>query len=308
MTKKLPNTIAHGARLVSGSLDTRREYSASIVIAAYNASRTISRAIRSALLQSMSVDVIVVDDASADNTVDLAASLDDGSGRLKVVAVDRNSGPAVARNIGLDLSLSQFVTPLDADDYMLPGRMEKLIAKIADADFLADDLFYKLEDDDRVSPSEMVDIGRLNSKEIDLAYFVEKNIPQDNNRRELGFLKPLIRRDFLNRHCLRYDEGLRFAEDYALYASGLAAGASFVLTHGLGYVAVHRANSLSTQFTRSDLQKLLDFDARLLNEAALSVQERRIIRWHSVVFSLIGNHRFAGEPPLLGVSQDEVPH
>ena len=75
-------------------------------------------------------------------------------------------------------------------------------------------------------------------------------------RRGLGFLKPLIRRSFLDHHQLRYDERLRLGEDYALYARALAAGARFLIVPAAGYVSVVRDDSISSRHSREDLERL----------------------------------------------------
>mgnify|MGYP001802825497 FL=1 len=96
---------------------------ATIVIAAYNASAFIAPSIRSALAQSDSCEVIVVDDASSDKTADTARACDDGSGRLVVLEQDRNQGPAAARNRAISQARGEWIALLDADDRMDQGRI-----------------------------------------------------------------------------------------------------------------------------------------------------------------------------------------
>ena len=92
-----------------------------VIIAAYNAGTTIQRAIWSALAEPETVEVIVVDDASNDDTLAQAAAADDGSGRLHLIPLATNAGPAAARNYALDHSVAPWVTILDADDFLSPG-------------------------------------------------------------------------------------------------------------------------------------------------------------------------------------------
>ena len=71
-----------------------------------------------------------------------------------------------------------------------------------------------------------------------LVDFVEGNLSQKGAARcELGFLKPVMRRAFLERHGLRYDPQLRLGEDYDLYTRCLMKGARFALSHRVGYRA-----------------------------------------------------------------------
>jgi succinoglycan biosynthesis protein ExoU len=117
---------------------------------------------------------------------------------------------------------------------------------------------------------------------LDLETFVAGNISRRGNPRgELGYLKPLVRRDFVERHRLRYDETLRLGEDYAFYSEALIAGARFRLVGACGYVAVERASSLSARHTGSDLRALVDFDDRVLAGCAgLTEQARSMFAAH----------------------------
>lgn len=125
-------------------------------------------------------------------------------------------------------------------------------------------------------------MGEAECGRLDFAAFVAGNAGGRGRRRELGFLKPLVRRAFLDRHGLRYIEELRLGEDYALYAQALALGARFVVLPACGYVAVMRPHSLSGQHSRRDLERLRDFDARLDSAFDLRPADRRALRRHAL--------------------------
>src|SRR5687768_15806698 len=91
------------------------------VIAARNASQTIARAIHSALRDPYVEEVIIIDDASEDDTTQVAYQCDDGTKRLKVIRFDVNKGPAAARNHALDSSRAPVISILDADDFFIDG-------------------------------------------------------------------------------------------------------------------------------------------------------------------------------------------
>jgi succinoglycan biosynthesis protein ExoU len=116
---------------------------------------------------------------------------------------------------------------------------------------------------------------------IGLVEFIEGNISRPGRpRAELGFIKPVIRRDFLARVSLRYDETLRLGEDYALYATMLGKGARFLRCRTCGYVAVEDPASLSARHATRDLEALLDFDERFLRNARLNEPQRRAVERH----------------------------
>jgi glycosyltransferase involved in cell wall biosynthesis len=97
----------------------------SVVIPCYNYGRYLSQAIDSVLNQTFQpLEIIVVDDGSTDNTAAVAAAY--GS-RIKYLT-QANKGVSAARNLGLRQATGKFVHFLDADDYVLPGIYEKMVA------------------------------------------------------------------------------------------------------------------------------------------------------------------------------------
>ncbi|KKC27888.1 glycosyltransferase family 2 protein [Sphingomonas sp. SRS2] len=264
-----------------------------VIIAAYNGERTIARAVASALREPEVLEVVVVDDASSDQSSARAADADDGSGRLRILRHDVNRGPSAARNLALRSSSAELVAVLDADDFIVPGRFARLFA-VSDWDMIADNIAF--------IPEQSVpgfDIGQLrdfasDERPMTLAGFVEGNIPQPNiSRGELGFLKPVIRREVLARQGLDYNEALRLGEDFVLYCQLLAAGARFRLIGQCGYVAVERAQSLSGRHRTADLAALAAAHDGLLRHPGLSAIDRRIVQRHrSHVLRKLGHRDF----------------
>ena len=85
-------------------------------------------------------------------------------------------------------------------------------------------------------------------------------------RKELGFIKPLIRNEILKRNNIHYKENMRLGEDYELYTRTLASGAKLLLVPAQGYVSVVRAGSLSGRHTPEDLRHLRDCNKTLLSD------------------------------------------
>lgn len=103
----------------------------STIIPTYNRENLVGEAIESVLDQSYrNVEVVVVDDGSTDGTVERLKQYDN---RIKLI-VQRNSGPAAARNRGIAASSGDFVAFLDSDDLWLPTKLEKQIAVLRNAE------------------------------------------------------------------------------------------------------------------------------------------------------------------------------
>ncbi len=106
-----------------------RTASVSVVIPCYNYADYIAGAIDSALTQkAVTVDVIVVDDCSADRSADVAAAVAARDHRVRLVRHERNQGPVQTFNDGLELARGDFVVRLDADDLLTPGSLSRAVA------------------------------------------------------------------------------------------------------------------------------------------------------------------------------------
>jgi succinoglycan biosynthesis protein ExoU len=255
-----------------------------VLIAAKDAAATIGRAVASALAQPQVTEVIVVDDGSADDTAARALRHDDGTGRVRVRRMPDSGGPAAARNLALALATAPVVAILDADDHFLPGRIAALLAAGgADWDFLADGLLM-VPDGAPLAAARRQDVrARVGADMLSLETFIAGCMPRPRQtRQELGFMKPLIRRDFLDRTGLRYDPGLRLGEDTALYARALLHGARFRLVPGCFYVAVRRADSLSGSHGAADLANLARASFDLARLPGLTPSQRAALLRHAV--------------------------
>jgi succinoglycan biosynthesis protein ExoU len=253
--------------------------SISIIIASYNSSTTIGRAIKSALNESETKEVIVVDDASDDDTLERAKFADDKSGRLKILSLAKNSGPSVARNRALEICQSDWIGILDSDDFMLPGRLHGLLSFNEEADMIADDI-WQVDEHDIEGPRKLI-LGSQLKKPCTISFkeFISSNITDlKRPRSELGFIKPLIRRSFLVNHNIRYQDSLRLGEDYELYARALAYGARLLLIPPQGYISVIRSNSLSARHSEEDLRQLRDCD-KILSKLPRLINDDKKILW-----------------------------
>ncbi|MBE9068951.1 glycosyltransferase [Leptolyngbya cf. ectocarpi LEGE 11479] len=92
-----------------------------VVIPAYNCQTTIRNTLRSVFEQTYStLEIIVVDDGSTDDTLDILKTLDDD--RLTVLT-QPNAGVSASRNRGLRHASGEFVALLDSDDLWLPDKL-----------------------------------------------------------------------------------------------------------------------------------------------------------------------------------------
>jgi len=96
----------------------------SVVIATHSRPKSLTRAVESAQRAGNDIEVIVVDDASTDETAEVCGKLPG----IRYIRVDRNQQVAGARNIGILSSTAEYITFLDDDDYRLPDSLDRQVA------------------------------------------------------------------------------------------------------------------------------------------------------------------------------------
>ena len=118
----------------------------SVVIPLYNKENYIGSTIENVLNQSFQdFEIVIVDDGSTDNSFAIANSFNDSRIRL---LQQKNAGPSAARNKGIELSESNFIALLDADDVWKKNHLEELynsISKFPDAALFCNAYQLKLQ-------------------------------------------------------------------------------------------------------------------------------------------------------------------
>jgi succinoglycan biosynthesis protein ExoO/succinoglycan biosynthesis protein ExoU len=230
----------------------------SIIVPAYNAAAFLASALGSAVAQTLrALEVIVVDDGSSDRTAAIADEFASRDSRVRLVRHASSRGAAAARNTAIAHASGRWVAPLDADDVLLPTRTEILLerAETAGADLVADNLMFATFPEHRFIKPAIADSDRLSAEPVTLSVFLGRELTR--GAFSLGFLKPIIRREFLARHQLRYDEEVRIVHDFLLYVECLLRGGVFLLHPDPLYVYALRRESLSNG---KALTSLLEID------------------------------------------------
>lgn len=263
----------------------------SVVIAAYNARDFVHMAVASATAQDapgMAVEVIIIDDASTDDTLAVARALAEEDGRVRVVALADNGGPSAARNAGLDAARGTWIAVLDADDAFEDGHLGKLVerARATGADIVLANLRFhdRANGDNRPG-----DLGPGHGQPgYTAAQFVDRAQPMTGHV-DWGLLKPLFRKSFMDREAIRYPLFSRHGEDFLLLVDALMKGARLVVSAAPSYRYTTRSSGWSR--TRIDYSAQVD-QARMLIErsdvsrddalvAALQGRMRALARWEA---------------------------
>lgn len=107
----------------------------SIIMPAYNAATFIQETIQSVINQTyQNWELLIVDDASTDNTIDKIRSLEDH--RIKLIPLAKNSGAAIARNTAIAQAKGEYLAFLDSDDLWVPDKLERQLAFMKEHGYL----------------------------------------------------------------------------------------------------------------------------------------------------------------------------
>ncbi|WP_435159749.1 glycosyltransferase family 2 protein [Haladaptatus sp. DFWS20] len=98
----------------------------SVIVPTYNRAHSLPRTVESVLSQTLEdLELIIVDDASDDDTADVVASYDDD--RIRFFEHEENQGASAARNTGIEHAEGDYMAFLDSDDVWLPTKLEKQV-------------------------------------------------------------------------------------------------------------------------------------------------------------------------------------
>jgi succinoglycan biosynthesis protein ExoO len=237
-----------------------------VLIAAYNAAGFVGRAVASALAQSLApLEVLVVDDASTDDTGPVVRQLAAADSRIRLITLQENGGPSAARNAGLDAATGEWIAVLDADDAFMPQRLERMLrfAVASRADIVVDNFrSYQLATNSIGPP--VLDPAPGDTL-VSFADFLARARPL-RGETDWGLLKPIFSRVFLQEHGLRYPLNSRHGEDFLFMADAFLHGARYALVREAGYLYTGRSSNLS--------RSILNYRLMYEHTRALSGDER----------------------------------
>jgi len=106
----------------------------SIIIPVYNRAYILSKAIESCLNQTFKdFELIIVDDCSSDNSVEVAKSFKDD--RINIIVNSTNQERCVTRNNGIKAAKGKYICFLDSDDYFLESHLSEVYQKLEEENF-----------------------------------------------------------------------------------------------------------------------------------------------------------------------------
>ncbi len=180
----------------------------SIIIPVYNGEKYIKTCLESVLKQEdIDVEVIIIDDGSKDRTEEVCKAYLKNS-NVKYVRIE-NSGVSKARNIGITYATGQYITFVDADDFIAHNCYKVIIEKMqentADLGIFKYEMVYSHEVH-KPEAIEVKDIMTINQQDLLSAIILNDNIQ--------GFVwNKIFSRDIIERYHIQFDEQVSATED-----------------------------------------------------------------------------------------------
>jgi len=183
----------------------------SVIVPVYNADKYIEKCIRSILSQDVDLELILIDDGSTDDSLNICSILSYSEPRIRIIYQD-HSGQSVARNKGIEVAEGEYITFVDADDYLPRNALKNLLKNINDSDLVIGD-YRKIGNfnaDKRTGIHSETML--LNEKEI--VEYTLKYLYEPKKYLMFAFLwGRLFKTSIIRSHNLHFDEKLRTFED-----------------------------------------------------------------------------------------------
>lgn len=236
----------------------------SVIVPFHNAAEYLESALQSVRDQTLSsLECLMIDDASTDESRTIAERFAEADPRFRTIRLGERQGVSVGRNTGLESARGRWVTMLDADDLYVSERLRRLIeiGEADQADLVFDDQIvteYPLTMSNRHAFGRREERSLLSQEDFfSGSRLFRKSFP-------VGYMKPVIRRRFLDRVETRYDPSVASGEDFLFYAQLFVARPRCIAVDYAGYVYRRRRGSLS----RSDdhLHFHISLGERVLND------------------------------------------
>lgn len=260
----------------------------SVIMPVYNGEQMIEQAINSVLRQGVAeLEIIAVDDGSADQSVAVLTRLAREDSRLRVLT-QKNAGPSAARNLGIDEARGEYLYFMDCDDWMEPGVLPGLVSLCLEhrPDLLAFGYQKDFERGGSVTHSKFYR-GRLQwaKTQEELSALLPELL---KNRLQAYLWNKLYRRDFVGDE--RFDTSVRLHEDALFNFALYRRMASMTVSDAVGYHYMQReSDSLVKQFPRQRpiwMEQMLEELAGLFRQYGVWEQNRQLV-YQSVMDHII---------------------
>ncbi len=232
----------------------------SIIIPIYNSAKTLKRCFESLKAQTYEdFEVILVNDGSVDDTEVVCKSIAEEDNRVRYLYQD-NGGVSKARNYGLSQAIGEWVTFVDADDWIEPNMLETMVANSVGVDIVGVNVSFDYPDRQVMAHMSKSLVRKCDYKSFPLAILLpEASNYYDNLTLSVEITGSvwgkMVRSQILKNNNIKFVEGLPLGEDGLFWLRCFSAANDFVLIDVLGYHYVIAENSANFRY-RQDIENV----------------------------------------------------
>ncbi|MBD9388219.1 glycosyltransferase family 2 protein [Agrobacterium sp. AGB01] len=242
----------------------------SVVIPAFNRSSLIVGCLESVFQQTYkNIEVLVVDDKSTDDTLNVLHSISDK--RLRIISLTKNGGGSVARNSGIEAARGEYIAFLDSDDRWLPNKLEVQLSKLISYGDRLSVSYTNVIIDDGVSSQALY--NKPNKSNRNILEYLFLNWSEAHIQTSSWLMRTEIAR------TVKFDETLRLHQDWDFLVRAEILGYNFLeirepLTVWLMDHRPDRVSLASNRFSRSMIW-LQKWEGHIGRKGVLAFKARR---------------------------------
>ncbi|WP_270235959.1 glycosyltransferase family 2 protein [Lacticaseibacillus suilingensis] len=230
----------------------------SIIIPIYNAEAHLEECLQSVQDQEYAnFEVLMIDDGSTDSSRDICMRYQSSDERFILIKTEfPQSGPAKARNIGLDMSVADYVMFVDADDSLRPGAIAKLMEYMGGVDVIIFEANIANDFPPRTVQRKLKESVTMNR--LDLSSSLKILFGSIDHGAPWG---KIFSRNFIGKQ--RFPENVRAGEDYIFNMSVFASRNSINAIHCSAHFYNYRVDDVNhkknVQYTAPVVEAFLKF-------------------------------------------------
>ena len=212
----------------------------SIIVPVYNVEKYLPKCVESILTQgSEDIELLLVNDGSKDNILAICNDYAQRDGRIRVLSKE-NGGVSSARNLGLDNATGEWVTFVDADDWLAEGALAACCPYMEEYDAI------------RFSTLDVFADGRTHCRRVRQAQDWDEAFRQIvGHNTIIGIWAALYRRRLFEENNIRFDHNIVYGEDWLVLAQVMCHARKVkILPNHFGYI-YNRSNEASCSNTIS---------------------------------------------------------
>lgn len=231
----------------------------SIIIPVYNTEKYLKTCLDSVINQTLKdIEIICINDGSTDNSLYILNEYAKKDKRIKIISKE-NGGQAIARNIGIDNAIGEYIGFVDSDDYIDINMFEKMYKHAKSYDLDMNMCKISLFEDGTTNFQDNVWYYALNVfGNMKKKVFTHEDTKDFTCKISVTPYNKLYKRSFINEHNIKFAEGLIFEDEVFFFDAYLRAKRVSLLKESLYYYRTDREGSTVSNSSDNDYSDIVE--------------------------------------------------